>query len=412
MIITMALRQLLANKKRTVVTLLLSTFATALLIFANAISDGSHNQLIRSSVEVYPGYIEITHRDYVDEPGLDHLLVDAQSLKQRVLAVEGVQSAAIRFETFALYAGETRTIGGMFTGIEPSSEAGVSRLKGALQEGEYLSDRGDNALYVGVELARRLGVGVGDVLAFISTGADYSFAADNLEITGVFKTRLYEFDNASAFVSKAYFDRVMNARGYATHLIVQPENIESADAVAAEIRKVLGSDVKVRSYTESMADLVKAMEIDEIFGYITLGIFFIVIFFVIAIFAFLSVFGRIRELGVLRALGTTPSQVAGMLIAEALILGVLSVGLGGAAGAYASHHYEKHPITIDTLFGMDVEEYSKQYNIVAESTIPALFDPQKIIVEMIIMLLLNLLSVIYPVMMVNRFTPTEAMRHV
>ena len=394
------------------VTLLLSAFATALLIFANAISDGSHEQLIRSSVEVYPGYIEITHRDYVDEPGLDHLIDGADALKTQVMGVDGVGSAAIRFETFALYAGETRTIGGMFTAIEPDDEAAVSRLKGSLVGGDYLAAGDEGALYIGVELAKRLGVGVGDTLAFISTGADYAFAADNLVVKGIFKTRLYEFDNASAFVSRGYFDRVMNARGYATHLIVRPDTIESADAVAAAIRKLPGSDVRVRSYTESMADLVKAMEIDTIFGYITLGIFFTVIFFVIAIFAFLSVFGRIRELGVLRALGTTPSQVVGMLIAEALILGVLSVGIGGAAGAGAAYHYEQHPITVDTLFGMDMEEYSKQYNIVAESTIPAVFDPQKIVIEMLVMLLLNLLSVLYPVVMVNRFTPTEAMRHV
>ncbi len=412
MMLKMAIRQLVTYKKRSIVTLLLSTFATALLIFANAISDGSHNQLIRSSVEVYPGYIEITHKAFLDEPGFEHLIADPDKLSQTLMHTEGVKAASVRFETFALYAGESKTIGGMFTGIDPENEARVSRLKEALIEGEYLSGTDANALYIGVELARRLDVSVGDTLAFISTGADYSFAADNLVIKGIFKTRLFEFDNSAAFVNKAYFDEVMSAKGYATHIIVAPDVIDKVDDVTEAIKQELGETLYVRNYKESLEDLVMAMEVDEIFGYITLGIFFVVIFFVVAIFAFLAAFARIREIGVLRALGTTPGQVMQMLIAEALILGILSVSLGGAAGAYASHHYEEHPITMETLFGMDIEEYSKQYNIVAESAIPAEFNPPKIVIEMLIMLVLNLLSVAYPIMMINRYTPVEAMRHV
>jgi ABC-type antimicrobial peptide transport system permease subunit len=154
------------------------------------------------------------------------------------------------------------------------------------------------------------------------------------------------------------------------------------------------------------------MKVDEIFGYITLGIFFIVIFFVIAIFAFLSVYARIRQIGILRAIGTTPRQVVGMLLIEALILGVISVGAGGIASAYATLHYEEHPISLGALTDLDVDEYYKQYNMVADPTLPTEFNPLKILVEMAIMLLLNLLTVIYPIAMINRFTPTEAIRYV
>ena len=61
---------------------------------------------------------------------------------------------------------------------------------------------------------------------------------------------------------------------------------------------------------------------------------------------------------------------------------------------------------------MDAEEYYKQYNLVADVTIPAEYNPVKIAVEMAIMLLLNLLTVVYPITVINRFTPTEAIRYV
>lgn len=412
MLFKMALRELITHKKRSLITLLLSAFSTALFIFANAISDGSHNQLIRSSVEVYPGYIQITNREFEDDPSFDNLIFDVAKVKDVVEKTEGIKVHAVRFEAYALYSTDEQSIGGMFTGIEPENEAEVSRLKDSLIEGEYLSEDDNNALYLGAELAKRLKVGVGDKISFISTGADYSFAADNLLIKGLFKTKLYEFDNSSAFVNKAYFDGVMKSENIATHIIMTPYDIKTIDTVTYDLQKALDDTLEVQNYKTTMKDLILAMEVDEVFGYITLGIFFVVIFFVIGIFAFLSVYARIRQIGVLRAIGTTPGQIMGMLLIEALVLGMLSVGIGGSAGAYATHHYEKHPISLSSWGEVEVEEYYKQYNMVAELTLPTEFNPSKMLLEMLVMLLLNLLTVVYPIVVINRFTPTEAIRYV
>lgn len=408
----MAVRELITHKKRSVVTLLLSAFSTALFIFANALNNGSHNQLIRSSVEVYPGYMQVSARGFEDNPSFDTLIFDVKNVQSRLHKVEEINASAVRFETYALYSTDTQSIGGMFTAIEPENEAKVSRLKSSLVEGEYLSESDTNALYLGGELAKRLKVGVGDRLSFISTGADYSFAADNLVVKGLFKTKLYEFDNGSGFVNKRYFDEVMRSGNIATHIIMSPTDVKQIDAVTLKAQKAAGKEMEVKNYKTTLEDLILAMEIDTIFGYITLGIFFIVIFFVIGIFAFLSVYARIRQIGVLRAIGTTPFQVMGMLLIEALILGFLSVGIGGAAGAYASNHYEKHPIAFSSLADVDTEEYAKQYNMVAEAAFPTEYNPPKIMRDMLIMMVLNLLSVIYPILMINRFTPTEAIRYV
>jgi len=411
-LLKMALRQLLTYKKRTVVTFLLSSFSTAIFIFINAISDGSHNQIIRSSIEVYPGYMQISNREFNDKPSFDNLIFDVEKVKNSLKRVEGIKSYAVRFEAFALYSTNEQSIGGMFSAIEPENEAKVSRLKSSLVDGEYLTSEDKNALYVGVELAKRLKLKVGDTLSFISTGADYSFAADNLIVKGLFKTKLYEFDNSVAFVNKSYFDTLMQSKNIATHIILNPNDIEDIDNITIDVQNVLDNDLEVKNYKTILEDLILAMEIDEIFGYITLAIFFVVIFFVIAIFAFLSVYSRIRQIGVLRAIGTSPSQVIGMLLVEALILGLFSVGVGGATSAYAANYYEKNPIEFSSLTDVDIQEYAKQYNMVADATLPTEYNPQKIMVEMLIMLLLNLLTVIYPIMMINRFTPTEAIRYV
>lgn len=408
----MAVRELITHKKRSIITFVLSAFSTALFIFANALNDGTHNQIIRSSIEIYPGYIQVQNSEFEDNPNFDNLVFNVAKVKNELNNVPGIKHSTARFETYALYSSDDQSIGGMFSAIEPENEAKISRLKKSLVDGEYLNSEDSNALYLGVELAKRLNVGVGDTLSFISTGADYSFAADNLVVKGLFKTKLYEFDNGAGFVNKRYFDQVMHSDNSATHIIIEPSDMKQIDTLSETIQAKLGKDFELKNYKKTLEDLILAMEIDTIFGYITLGIFFTVIFFVIGIFAFLSVYGRIRQIGVLRAIGTTPSQVVGMLMIEAMILGVLSVGAGGAVSAYAAHHYEQHPIALSSLIEVDSEEYAKQYNMVAEATLPAEYNPLKILSAMGIMLLLNLLTVIYPIIMMNRLTPTEAIRYV
>jgi ABC-type antimicrobial peptide transport system permease subunit len=105
-----------------------------------------------------------------------------------------------------------------------------------------------------------------------------------------------------------------------------------------------------------MAQLLKAMQMDSIFGYITLGIFFIVIFFVITIYTLLTVYSRIREIGVLRAIGTTPKQILGMLMLESALLAVVSVVLGGLLGGVVAYYFHLNPIPMSGF-----EEQFKQY---------------------------------------------------
>lgn len=411
MILKMALRELTSHKKRSIITLLLSMFSTALFVFISAISDGSHKQIIRSSVEIYPGYMEIINSKFEDEPSFENLIFDVQKVKKSLQGVKGLKAYSVRFETYALYATSEKSVGGMFCAIEPENEAKISRLKASLVEGEYLSSNDKNVLYLGEELAKRLHVKVGDTLSFIATAADYSFAADNLVVKGVFKTKLYDFDNSSAFVNKAYFDTVMQSNNIATHIILSPTDVAQIDTTTLATQQVLPKELKVKNYKETMEDLILAMEVDGIFSYITLGIFFIVIFFVIAIFAFLSVYARIRQIGILRAIGTTPRQIISMLLVEAMILGTLSVGIGGAISAYGAYYFEKNPIELSSVGDLDMEAQMKQYNMVAEITFPTDFDPTKILLQMFIMLLLNLVTVIYPIMIINRFTPTEALHY-
>ncbi len=406
MLIQLAIRNVLAYRKRSVITLLLGAVSTALLVFSSAWMDGSHQQMIKNSVEIYSGYIQITGAEFRKSPSFEHLLFNVEKLQKDVEAVAGVDLFSPRFDSFVLYSVGEKAVGGMLTGIDPEKERRISRLYSSLKEGRYLSKTDTNQLYIGNELARRLKLQVGDELAFVGSGADYSFAADKLIVKGIFQTGLFEFDATSAFLAKPYFDMIMAAENLATHGIVLPHDTQQADIVAKNIGRKIGAEFQSASWMETMAPLVKSMKLDSVFGYITLGIIFIVIFFVIMIYTLLAVFARIREIGIMRAVGTTPRQILGILLLESSILGFISVVAGGLIGAVFAYYFNVHPMVFSGM-----EEQFKQYGL-AVSAMPTAFEPVTILRDMAVMFVLLLLSTLYPIIKANRYQPIEAMHHV
>ncbi|WP_163339611.1 FtsX-like permease family protein [Desulfopila sp. IMCC35008] len=402
----LALKNILTFKKRSIITLLLTAISTALLVFASAFMGGSHSTMIRNAVELYPGYLQITGKGFRDTPSLEHIMVDIKPVREILLSQNEIEVFAERFETFVLFSSDEKATGALLAGIEPEKEAHISRLKSSLTEGKYLSNVTTGQLYIGFELAKKLRVGVGDSISYIGTGADYSFAADNLTVVGIFMTGLYEFDGSSAFVPKSYFDSAMASYNMASHIIVQPKFTEGAEQLAQRLTTLLPDEFTAESWQETMSGLVQAMELDSIFGYITLAIIFIVIFFVIMIYTLLGVFTRIREIGVLRAIGTTSNQVFALLVLESTLLTLAGVLLGGVIGGLLAYYFEVHP-----LYFSGYEDQFKQYGLV-QSSLPTDFSPIAILRDMTIMFLLGVGCTIYPIFKILRYNPVEAMRHV
>ncbi|MEW6521582.1 MAG: FtsX-like permease family protein [Thermodesulfobacteriota bacterium] len=406
MFFKIAVRNIFAYAKRSIITVLLLACTTGLLVFASAYMDGSHARLIQSSVEIYPGYVQITHQGFRDNPSLEKLIFDADEVSDRLRDFPGIAVLTPRFESYVLFASADKAVGAMFTAIEPEKERRISRLAASLKQGSYLTSADNAMVYLGSELARRLRVQVGDQLAFVGTGADYSFAADNLTVKGIFQTGLFEFDSRASFVAKPYFDRMMAATNSATHFIVQPVDLDEAETVAAAIGKRLGPRFEAASWQQTMAGLVQAMRVDSIFGYITLAIIFIVIFFVVMIYTLLVVYARVREIGILRAVGTGPGQIFTMLLLESVLLGLVSVLLGGLIGGAFAWYFHLHPIVFTGM-----EEQFKQYGL-ALTDMPTAFAPLVILRDMAVMFVLSVAATLYPIFKVNAFKPIEAIHHV
>lgn len=402
-----ALKNIKRNKGRSLVTILLSSFATCVLVFTTALMDGEHKVFLQGAVEIYPGYIQITHKDFKDDPSFENIIFTSSSIVNNIKNLQNIDTVTKRFETFVLLSSDTKSVGSMICGIEPLNESKISKLKSSLLKGKYLKDDDANFIYMGSELAKNLKVDVGDKISYIGTGVDYSFTADNVIVKGIFQTGLYEFDTSSTFVNKKYFDEMFLSEDLSTHIVILPKDKEDARVLSDKINKQLNIDLQSQSWDQSMEALVKAMELDSIFGYITLAIFFIVIFFVILIYTLINIYARIKEIGILRSIGTKQKEILQMLLFESSVLALISVLIGGLIGAAIAYYFNINPID----FGAEFDEQFKQYGLV-NTKLPTDFNILNILRDMFIMFILCVSSTLYPIIKVNSLKPVEALNHV
>ena len=403
---TLALKNILKSKGRSLTTLLLSIFTTILFICYVALMDGSHHQIIKSSVEIYTGYAHVNLKGYRDESSYENLMEDANSIDSILQGDTSIKEYAPRFETYALLSGDEKSIGSMIVGILPSAEKTLSKLPNSLIKGAYLDDNDTNAIYIGSELAERLKVDVGSEIAMVGSSIDYSIAADLFIIKGIFKTGLFDFDAQSAFVNKSYLDSIMMSENKATYFTLNFHNNEQIDQATAALQSKLPSAYEAVNWKTLLTALVQAMLVDSLFGYISISIFFLVIFFVIMIFSYVNIYTRTREIGLLRALGLTSKDIFRMLFTEILLLATVSMLVGTIIGASIAYYYELYPIIVS-----GIAETYKEYGVVSDE-IPMNFDLFTITWNALTIFMLNLAAIIYPVAKINKLTAMEAMRYV
>ena len=406
MLFSLAFKNILKSKGRSVTTILLSTITTIFFIAYVALTGGSRQQLIKNSVEIYTGYAHVNLKGYREDSGYENLIEDADLIDQILKKDPSISHYAPRFETYALLSGEEKSVGSLVAGIIPSREKRLSRLQNSLLKGDYLDDNDSNAIYLGSELAKRLKADVGSEIAMVGSSIDYSIAADLFTVKGVFRTGLFEFDAQSAFVNKSYLDTIMLSENKASYFTLNFYDNTPIDKVTKALQSSLPAAYEVANWKDLLSALVQAMDVDTIFDYISISIFFMVIFFVIMIFSYVNIFTRVREIGLLRALGLTSKDIFMMLFAEILLLATFSVLTGTLIGAAITYYYELHPIVIP-----GIAETYKEYGVINDE-LPMRFDLFTIAWNALTIFILNLAAIVYPIIKINKFKVVEAMRYV
>jgi ABC-type lipoprotein release transport system permease subunit len=410
LLIKLAFRNLTRNMRRSIITLAAIAVGLMVLILGLTLRTGQYEQMINSGVSQLAGHVVIQHPRFQEEKEPEFLLKNHSELqKQMQDKFPDAQITSRLFLSGLINSTTSPTFAGI-TAVDPQSEGEVSDFTEKLIKGQWLDDD-IKGILIGKNMAETLNVDLGDKLVF--TGQyDGEMNSQLFRVKGIFKVGAVEIDSFVAFVHYKAAQKLIQQKDVIHQVAVHlPESKKTMEAKSTTINvldeQISTKKLDVLSWEEALPDIVNMIKVDKVSNELINIVLLIIVSMGILNTMLMSVLERFREMGVLLAVGMRPQKLAIMVLCEGLILGVLGAFLGLILGYLASYSLVVSGLDLSAQMG----ESMPVGDTVTSTVIKGKYDWQMMGIYACEVVVLSVLSAIYPALKILNLHPVEAMRH-
>ena len=383
------------------------TVGVSALVVIIAVMNGLQNDLREKILVASPDVRVLTFGD-------DMRMDDWQKTLARVKAQKGVVAAAPFVLTQAIMtAGHAYKEGVQVAGIEPEVP-GVANVTSVRQHAlrgnnfKFRTSAGDlRGAVLGKLLAERMNAFPGDKISLLSApGAQLNPVTGTpvpqitqLEVTGLFETGMYEYDNTYAFVPIAIAQEVAGIGASVTGIEVRTVDRWKATEVATALSDTLGFPYRTLDWQAQNQNLFQALKLEKLGMSVILLLIMMVAAFNIVSTLTMVVADKTREIGILRAMGLRASAIRRIFLAQGMVIGIVGTSLGlvlGVGLAMVQEHFK--------LIKLDQSVYFIDH-------LPVSLQIEDVALIVLMSLSIPVLATWYPARQASRLLPVEAIRH-
>jgi putative ABC transport system permease protein len=410
----LALRNVVRQARRSALIAAAMVIGLALLMISRAIADGAHEAWISAGVRLGTGHVAIQAPGFLETGSLSARL-DSVRLARAAGALlqdgiqASIQSVAPRLSVSGLASSASGALPVRIDGVDPRAERAFSELPGKVFAGRYLEPDDRLAAFVGVGLAQRLGLRLGNRLVLTAQGAGGELEGQLVRIVGTFRTGIPEMDEGLVHIPLETARRWVGAPGAATTLAVLLHRSWDTPGVVRAIRAALGSTagsgIRVLTWREASPELDSAVRIDDFGDYVFHAVLLAIVTLAILNAVLMSVLHRRREFGVLQALGLTRRETGAVVFAEGLSLTALSGAVGLVLGFAVTWLFWRDGLDLSALMKQDITISG----VAASPVIVPVFRFVQVVQSLAFTLLIGVLASVYPARAAMRIDVAEAM---
>jgi lipoprotein-releasing system permease protein len=339
-------------------------------------------------------------------------LPDWQATATKASQNPQVIGAAPFVATQALIARGDDMRGAVVRGILPTEEAKVTDLAAQLRDTTLAQlVPGGWGVVLGDELARALGVRVGDKVTLVAPGGQVTPAGvvprlKQLTVVGTFFAGHYEYDSGLALMHMEDAARLFRTEG-PNGIQLRLKDLHQAREVAAQLEVAYGGENRVRDWTRTNKQWFDAVQIEK-------RLMFIILTLIVAVAAFnlvstlvMTVTDKRADIAILRTLGASPRSIMGIFMVQGAASGVIGTFSGVGLGLLVAYNIDVIVPAIERLLQTSFLPGS----IYLITRMPS--EPQSgdILPIAIISLVLAFLATLYPSWRASRVQPAEALRY-
>lgn len=326
---------------------------------------------------------------------------------------ENVVGQAPYIEAQAMLTNGPQVSGVLLRGIDPAFETRVSDVGEHLKVGRLEALRpGSFDIVLGKELARALGVTIGDKVTVVTpqlriTPAGTLPRLKRFTVRDIFEVGYATYDRSGALIHIDDAAKLLKKGDSVTGIRLKLDDLYLAPRVAREMARALPGIYRVVDWTQQQSNFFRALQTEK-------RMMGLILFLIIAVAAFnivstlvMVVTDKQSDIAILRTLGFSPGSVMGVFMVQGATIGFIGTLLGVVLGILLSINLEDIVSSIEKALGIHFLDPSIYYI----SSLPSALHWDDVISISVSAFIITLIATLYPAWRASRVQPAEALRY-
>lgn len=304
-----------------------------------------------------------------------------------------------------------QSVGVMVRGLSAESFSEKPVLSQGIKQGSLARFSGDGVA-IGVEMARRMNLSVGDRIVLLSPqGRPTPFGtvptSRSFEIALIFDVQMYEYNANFVFVPLPAAQTFFAMPNGVNALEVFTQDPTKTDDVANALITTLPPTLRIIDWKESNRSFFTALQVERNVMFLILTLIILVAAFNIISSMIMLVKDKGRDIAILRTMGASRASMLRIFILTGASIGFLGTIGGAIVGITFALNIEEIRQLLQGLTGTEL--FSAEVYFLSQ--LPAKIDWSEVITVVGMAFALSFLATLYPAWRAAKLDPVEVLRY-
>lgn len=350
---------------------------------------------------------------HIQVSGQGNRLADWQTVANELKGAPKVLATAPYVQAQGLISFDGNVQGAMLRGVLPAQEDQVAGLGRHMVAGRLDALKpGEFGIVLGQDLARALGVGLGEKITMITPQGNITPAGmvprmKSFTVVGLFRIDMYQYDAGLALIALQDAQKLFRMGEEVSGVRLKISDPLDAPYVSQQLAQASQRPLWFSDWTMENSQYFRAVQIEKRMMFLILTLIVAVATFNLVSGLVMAVTDKQADIAILRTLGASPGSIMQIFMIQGATVGIVGTLSGVLGGVLLALNVGSVVSFFEGLLGMQV--LSPQVYLI--SSLPSEVLLSDVSAIGLISLVLAFLATLYPSWRAAKTNPAEALRY-